>query len=47
MLSSVWDNVWGFDYSPMKEIALTEPLVDNVEMKAVVSDPCPILTLDL
>ena len=47
MLFSVWDNVWGFDYSPMKEIALTEPLVDNVEMKAVVSDPCPILTLDL
>lgn len=45
--SPVWDNVWGFDYSPMKDIALTEPLVDTVELKAVVSDPCPIITLDL
>lgn len=31
----------------MKEIALTEPLVDTVEMKALVTDPCPILTIDL
>lgn len=31
----------------MKEIALTEPLVDTVEMKALVTDPCPVLTLDL
>ncbi|KAJ6141391.1 hypothetical protein N7470_009781 [Penicillium chermesinum] len=42
-----WDNVWGFDYSPMKEIALTEPLVDTVEVKALVTDPCPIITFDL
>ncbi|GAB1210573.1 hypothetical protein APSETT445_009368 [Aspergillus pseudonomiae] len=42
-----WDNVYGFDYSPMKEIALTEPLVDTVELKALVTDPCPIITLDL
>lgn len=31
----------------MKEIALTEPLVDTVEMKALVTDPCPIITFDL
>lgn len=31
----------------MKEIALTEPLVDTVEMKALVTDPCPVLTIDL
>lgn len=31
----------------MKEIALTEPLVDTVEMKALVTDPCPVITLDL
>lgn len=43
----VWDNVYGFDYSPMKEIALTEPLVDNVEVKALVTDPCAVMTLDL
>ncbi|GAB7348928.1 hypothetical protein MBLNU459_g7614t1 [Dothideomycetes sp. NU459] len=42
-----WDNVWGFDYSPLKHTALTEPLVDTVEMKAVVTDPSPVITLDL
>uniref|UniRef100_A0A093VRP5 type I protein arginine methyltransferase n=1 Tax=Talaromyces marneffei PM1 TaxID=1077442 RepID=A0A093VRP5_TALMA len=44
---TVWDNVYGFNYSPMKDVALTEPLVDTVEMKAVVTDPCAVLTLDL
>src|SRR2546423_7730302 len=43
----VWDNVYGFDFSPMKENALTEPLVDTVEMKALVTDPCPVFTIDL
>lgn len=47
LLSSVWDNVYGFDYSPLKETALSEPLVDTVEMKAVVTDPTAVLTLDL
>ncbi|RKU40398.1 type I protein arginine N-methyltransferase Rmt1 [Coniochaeta pulveracea] len=42
-----WDNVYGFDYSPLKETALSEPLVDIVEMKAVVTDPTLVLTLDL
>ncbi|CAD6443316.1 4120e9ca-5604-4267-9505-ff18085d6ccf [Sclerotinia trifoliorum] len=42
-----WDNVYGFDYSPLKATALTEPLVDTVEIKAVVTDPTPVLTLDL
>lgn len=42
-----WDNVWGFDYSPLKKTALAEPLVDTVEMKAVVTDPAPVLSLDL
>lgn len=31
----------------MKQIALTEPLVDTVEMKALVTDPCPVITFDL
>lgn len=47
MCRLVWDNVYGFDYSPLKETALTEPLVDTVEMKAVVTDPASVLTLDL
>ncbi|KAK4991138.1 Nuclear SAM-dependent mono-and asymmetric methyltransferase [Elasticomyces elasticus] len=42
-----WDNVYGFDYSPLKHTALTEPLVDTVELKAIVTDPSPVLTLDL
>ncbi|KAH0564858.1 type I protein arginine N-methyltransferase Rmt1 [Trichoglossum hirsutum] len=42
-----WDNVYGFDYTPLKETALTEPLVDTVDLKAVVTDPIPVLTLDL
>jgi len=43
----VWDNVWGFDYSPLKHSALSEPLVDTVEMKAIVTDPHPLITFDL
>jgi len=42
-----WDNVYGFDYTPLKETALSEPLVDTVELKTVVTDPSPVLTLDL
>ncbi|KAI0898375.1 protein arginine N-methyltransferase 1 [Annulohypoxylon nitens] len=42
-----WDNVYGFDYSPLKETALAEPLVDTVEVKAAVTDPVSVLTLDL
>ncbi|QIW95788.1 hypothetical protein AMS68_001306 [Peltaster fructicola] len=42
-----WDNVYGFDYTPLKVTALTEPLVDIVEMKAVATDPASVLNLDL
>lgn len=45
--TAVWDNVYGFNYTPLKETALSEPLVDTVEMKAVVTDPTPVLTLNL
>ena len=44
---TVWDNVYGFNYTPLKHTALSEPLVDTVEMKAVVTDPAKVLTLDL
>jgi protein arginine N-methyltransferase 1 len=39
--------VYGFDYSPLKKIALKEALVDTVDIKAVVTDPTAVLTLDL
>ncbi|RMD43210.1 hypothetical protein DV735_g1920, partial [Chaetothyriales sp. CBS 134920] len=42
-----WDNVYGFDFSPMKATALAEPLVDTVELKAVVTDPCEVFVIDL
>ncbi|KDO24020.1 protein arginine N-methyltransferase [Saprolegnia parasitica CBS 223.65] len=42
-----WDNVYGFDMSCIKKIAMTEPLVDTVEGDAIVSNVCPILDIDL
>ncbi|EIM81271.1 protein arginine N-methyltransferase [Stereum hirsutum FP-91666 SS1] len=42
-----WDNVYGFDYSCIKDIALREPLVDTVDLKAVVTDPCKIKHIDI
>ncbi|CAE7097105.1 unnamed protein product [Rhizoctonia solani] len=42
-----WDNVYGFDFSCIKDIALREPLVDTVELKAVVTKPCAIKHIDL
>ena len=44
---TVWDNVYGFDYTPLKLTALTEPLVDTVDLKAVVTDPTTVITFDL
>jgi protein arginine N-methyltransferase 1 len=43
----VWDNVYGFDYTPLKATALSEPLVDTVEIRACVTEPSPVITLDL
>jgi protein arginine N-methyltransferase 1 len=42
-----WGNVYGFDMTPIKEIALKEPVVDVIDSKAVVSDSVPILHLDI
>lgn len=39
---TVWDDVYGFDYSCIKDIALREPLVDCVDLKSVVTNPTPI-----
>lgn len=39
--------MYGFDYTPLKLTALTEPLVDTVELKAVNTDPYAVITLDL
>jgi len=42
-----WKSVYGFDFSPIASIAMREPLVDTVELKAVVTDPYRILDLNL
>lgn len=47
ILPLVWDDVYGFDYSCIKDIALKEPLVDTVDLKAVVSNPCAIRHIDI
>jgi len=43
-----WDNVYGFDYSCIKDLALAEPLVDTVDAKQIMTaDPCKILEIDI
>ena len=42
-----WDDVYGFDMSPIKEIAMTEPVVDVVDAKGIVTNSVPILHLDI
>ncbi|KAJ7495052.1 S-adenosyl-L-methionine-dependent methyltransferase [Mycena latifolia] len=42
-----WDNVYGLDYSCIKDIALREPVVDVVDLKSVVTDICTIKEIDL
>jgi len=42
-----WDNVYGYDFSCIKEMAYREPLVDVVNAQAVNTSPSEILRLDL
>ena len=42
-----WKNVYGFDMSPLKDIAIKEPVVDVIASKAIVTDCVPILHLDI
>jgi protein arginine N-methyltransferase 1 len=42
-----WDNVYGFDMSCIKEMALDEPLVDVCNDQQVISNACKILDIDL
>lgn len=42
-----WKDVYGFDYTPFQEVVMSDPLVDNVELRAVVTDPCGVFELDL
>lgn len=42
-----WDNVYGFDMSCIKEIAILEPLVDSVESESVVTNTSELLAIDI
>lgn len=42
-----WDNVYGFNMSHIKHLAIREPLVDIVEDKAVATTACAFRTIDL
>lgn len=44
---SFWDNVYGFDFSCIKKLALIEPLVDTVEESALVANTAPLFSIDL
>jgi len=42
-----WDNVYGFDMSCIRQVAVKEPLVDVVEPKQVVATSCLVKEVDL
>jgi len=42
-----WDEVYGFDMSCLREVAIREPLVDVVDQKMVVTNHCQLLEIDL
>jgi len=42
-----WDNVYGFNMSCIKKIAIREPLVDTVEGKALLTNACKFYTVNL
>jgi len=42
-----WDNVYGFDMSCIRKVAMMEPLVDVVEAKQVITNSCLVKEVDL
>lgn len=42
-----WNNVYGFDMSCIRDIAINEPLVDTVDAKQIVSSSCLIKEIDI
>uniref|UniRef100_H3BD96 type I protein arginine methyltransferase n=1 Tax=Latimeria chalumnae TaxID=7897 RepID=H3BD96_LATCH len=42
-----WENVYGFDMSCIKEVAIKEPLVDVVDPKQLVTNACLIKEVDI
>eukprot|EP00877_Chromochloris_zofingiensis_P001551 jgi/Chrzof1/11397/Cz05g35070.t1 len=42
-----WDNVYGFNMRVIKELAMTEPLVDTVDPEQIASSPCLLRKFDI
>merc|ERR1712228_641439 len=42
-----WDDVYGFDMSCIKKVAMQEPLVDTVDRNQVISNSCLLKEIDL
>ena len=42
-----WDDVYGFDMSAIRKVALTEPLVDVVDRNQVVTNNCLVKEIDI
>jgi protein arginine N-methyltransferase 1 len=42
-----WDSVYGFDMSCIRQVAVTEPLVDVVDPKQIVTNSCLIKEVDI
>ncbi|GAM23365.1 hypothetical protein SAMD00019534_065400, partial [Acytostelium subglobosum LB1] len=42
-----WNNVYGYDMSCIREIAIVEPLVDVVKPNMIVTNDCNILNIDI
>lgn len=42
-----WDNVYGFDMSCIKKIAISEPLVDTVNPEQICTKPCLVKNVDI
>eukprot|EP00931_Biecheleriopsis_adriatica_P074588 TRINITY_DN48616_c0_g1_i1.p1 TRINITY_DN48616_c0_g1~~TRINITY_DN48616_c0_g1_i1.p1 ORF type:complete len:384 (-),score=91.55 TRINITY_DN48616_c0_g1_i1:134-1261(-) len=42
-----WDHIRGFDFSPVQELVLQEPISDIVNDTALATAPCCVLELDL
>lgn len=42
-----WDDVYGFDMSCIKKVAISEPLVDVVEPKQIATNSCLVKEVDL
>merc|ERR1712113_421246 len=44
---SWWDDVYGFDMSSIRKVAISEPLVDSVDHKCLVTNNCLIKEIDI